>query len=96
MFGLSMSKILLIAAVIAAVWFTLKYVSRKVDDAVEDKPADKLRAGRGGGGAKGRDERARGGPEEARAVEDMVRCRVCGAYQARNAGPCERPDCPQR
>ena len=30
------------------------------------------------------------------AVEDMVRCVVCGAYQARAAGPCQRQDCPAR
>jgi uncharacterized protein len=30
------------------------------------------------------------------AVEDMVRCAVCGAYQARGAGPCQRQDCPAR
>ena len=90
MFGFSFSKILLIVAVIAAVWFTLKYVSRKVENSVEDKPADKLRRGGGRGKA------ARAEPKDAQAVEDMVRCRVCGAYQTRKAGPCERPDCPAR
>jgi uncharacterized protein len=30
------------------------------------------------------------------AVEDMVRCAVCGAYQARGTGRCERADCPAR
>jgi hypothetical protein len=85
MFGLSLSKILLIVAVIAAVWFTLKYVTNKVEDASGDKP-DKLK----------RKAKAEAAPDEPRAVEDMVRCRVCGAYQTRNAGPCARADCPAR
>ena len=85
MFGISFAKILLVAAVIAAVWYGFKYLSRKADkDEAEDKRAAKPR----------RD--AAPGPDGARAVEDMVRCAVCGAYQARNAAPCERRDCPAR
>jgi hypothetical protein len=89
MFGFSLSKILLIVAVIAAVWFTLKYVTNKVEGASGDKP-EKLR----------RKAKAQAQPQAAesdgRAVEDMVRCRVCGAYQTRSAGPCGRADCPAR
>jgi len=83
MFGLSFAKILLIAAVMAAVWYGFKYLTRPEKDAAEDKRAQKPKPGPAAGGG-------------ARAVEDMVRCRVCGAYQARNAGPCERKDCPAR
>jgi uncharacterized protein len=77
MFGLSFTKILLIAAVVAAAWYGFKYLTRPEKDDELPKP---------GGGPKG----------GARAVEDMVRCAVCGAYQARGAGPCERTDCPAR
>lgn len=82
MFGLSFAKILLIAAVVAAVWYGFKYLTRPEKDDAEDKRARKPAPGPSSGGA--------------RAVEDMVRCPVCGAYQARNAGPCEREDCPAR
>lgn len=88
MFGISFAKILLVAAVIAAVWYGFKYLSRgDAADAGEDKRAkksrDKTAPPPGPGG-------------DAPAVEDMVRCAVCGAFQARNAGPCERRDCPAR
>ena len=77
MFGLSFGKILLIAAVAAAVWYGIKYLTRP-----EKKDAAAKAAPKPG--------------NKAAAVEDMVRCAVCGAYQARNAAPCERADCPAR
>jgi uncharacterized protein len=86
MFGISFTKILLIAAVVAAVWYGFKYLTRPEKDEAEDRRASKPKPGPSAGGASG----------GARAVEDMVRCPVCGAYQARNAGPCERRDCPAR
>ena len=86
MFGISFAKILLVAAVIAAVWYGFKYLSRKAD---KDEAEDKRAAKPGRDAAPGR-----GG--ETQAVEDMVRCAVCGAYQARHAAPCERRDCPAR
>ncbi|MGQ0675142.1 MAG: hypothetical protein ACT4N4_03515 [Rhodospirillales bacterium] len=87
MFGISLAKILLVAAVIAAVWFGFKYLT-----ADKDEKQDKLKA-------KDKTRRGAGSPPdpgETRAVEDMVRCAVCGAFQARNATPCERRDCPAR
>jgi uncharacterized protein len=76
MFGVSLAKILLLAAVVAAVWFGFKYLTRQ--------PA-----------APGPGVRAKADDAAGR-VEDMVRCPVCGAFQARAAGPCARPDCPAR
>ncbi len=84
MFGISFAKILLVAAVIAAVWYGFKYLSRN-DDAAEGKRAKKSR-----------DKAAPPPRDGTPAVEDMVRCSVCGAFQARNAAPCERRDCPAR
>lgn len=81
MFGLSFTKILLVAAVIAAVWFAVKYLTRSDKEEKTPRPSPKPGGKSGPSGA-------------APAVEDMVRCAVCGAYQARNAGPCERKDCP--
>ena len=91
MFGISFTKILLIAAVIAAVWFGFKYLTRPDKDAEADKRGAKKRGGAPSTGEPGGD--AKGG---GRAIEDMVRCAVCGAFQARSAGPCERRDCPAR
>lgn len=87
-FGISFAKILLVAAVIAAVWFGFKYFSRSAEQGeAEDKRAKKSRD-------KAAPPPAPGGGTQA--VEDMVRCAVCGAFQARNAAPCERRDCPAR
>lgn len=83
MFGLSFGKILLIAAVVAAVWYGIKYFTRPAKEDTAPKAAPKP----GGKSASSGD---------APAVEDMVRCAVCGAYQARNAAACERADCPAR
>lgn len=84
-FGISFTKILLIAAVIAVVWYGFKFISRSADDgAAEDKRAKKPKAPPPKPG------------DAANAVEEMVRCAVCGAFQARDAGPCERRDCPAR
>lgn len=87
MFGFSFTKILLIVAVIAAVYFGVKYLTRGDDDD----------GGKGDGNdrKKPRFRSKRAAPsDDARAVEDMVRCTVCGAFQARNAGRCARADCP--
>ena len=87
-FGISFAKILLVAAVIAAVWYGFKYFSRGAGDGeVEDKRARK---------SKDKAAPPPGPGNQPPAVEDMVRCAVCGAFQARNAGPCERRDCPAR
>lgn len=75
MFGISFAKILLLVAVVAAVWLGFKYLTR------QSAPGPRVKAKR---------EADKG------LVEDMVRCAVCGAFQARAAGPCGRQDCPGR
>jgi hypothetical protein len=30
-----------------------------------------------------------------RVIQDLVACRICGAYVAADAAGCARPDCPQ-
>ena len=82
MFGLSLAKLLLLGAVVATVWYGFKYLSRNGDEG-KPRPARNSAASQPQGGAP-------------KAIEDMVRCGVCGAFQTRGAGPCERPDCPQR
>jgi hypothetical protein len=35
-------------------------------------------------------------PPRQPAIQDLVACRVCGAYVAAEAAGCGKPDCPQR
>ena len=90
MFGIpSLQKLLVLAAIIAAVWYGFKFVGR-LQDAREAE--QKLRAG-GTRQPKARWRRAKqpAAPE----AEDMVECPVCQAYvAARGASRCERPGCP--
>ncbi|MFI4947488.1 MAG: hypothetical protein ACHQC9_01640 [Alphaproteobacteria bacterium] len=39
-------------------------------------------------------DRRRQAPSSPRAIQDLVACRICGAYAAADAGGCGRPDCP--
>lgn len=76
----SFSKLLVLAAIIAAVWMGFRLVGR-LDKARKDEAR---RQARGGAAAKPRAD-----------VEETVKCPVCGAYvAARGAGFCGRPDCP--
>ena len=90
MFGFSLQKLLLLAAIIAAVWYGFKFVGRLQDarDAQAGKPARKPRWP----GKRRKETKAAGGEGEA---EDMVQCPVCQAYvPARSAQSCGRADCP--
>jgi uncharacterized protein len=84
----SFSKLLVLVAVIAAVWFGFKYVSRLQYQ--REKTAE----------ARDRVERRRDGdPVDARKgrekAQDMVPCPACGAYVApKSTRNCGRPDCP--
>ncbi len=91
MFGIpSLQKLLVLAAVIALVWYGFKFVGRLQDQ----------RRAEGGLGARaprrpkrrGRASVAEPGMQDA---EDMVACPVCQAYvQARGTTRCDRSDCP--
>ncbi len=81
MLGFGFSKLLLLAAIIAAVWYGFKFVGR-LQETQRNRPQARSRPDRDGGG-------------KPRAVEDTVQCPVCKAYVvARAAAPCERKDCP--
>lgn len=97
MLGFSIQKLLVLAAVIGAVWYGFKFVGRLQQ--ARDAEA------RAGGGAKksgnlgdqlrdwigGR----KGGAGAAGEAEDLVQCPKCGAYvAARGATSCGRNDCP--
>ena len=87
MFGFSFYKLLVLVAVIAAVWYGFKFIGRLQDQRQADA---KLRA------SAGRRPSARGAEDpEALQAEDMVACPVCQAYvTARNTESCGRADCP--
>jgi|JI10StandDraft_1071094.scaffolds.fasta_scaffold573285_2 hypothetical protein len=80
MFGLSASKLLLLALVIAAVWYGYKHLARpdsagskgKVDANPDSDPVEGAGAG---------------------AIEDMVRCPACGAYRASGLQACSTSGC---
>lgn len=98
MFGLpSIQKLLVLAAVVAAVWFGFKLIGRL---SAQRKAEQKLRdgqAGRGQGGS-ARAGAGRGSGEPAHAelrAEEMEPCPTCGAYVASGkARSCGRADCP--
>lgn len=95
MLGFSIQKLLVLAGVIAAVWYGFKFIGRlqQVRDAEAKAAGQRKRAGfadqmrdwvtgRKGGGAGGE-------------AEDLVPCPKCGAYvAARGAKSCGRSDCP--
>jgi uncharacterized protein len=87
----SFSKLLVLAAVVAAVWFGFKYVSRlqyQRERQAEARDRVERRRDQGAvGTGKGRDKEP--------AAQDMVQCEACKAYVAAGgARNCGRPDCP--
>jgi hypothetical protein len=90
MFGFpSFQKLLVLAAVIAIVWYGFKWLTR----------LQQVRDAQGGGTPKkrrwpGTARRATEEPSQSSA-EDMIACPVCGTYvAARGASGCGRADCP--
>ena len=80
MLGFGFSKLLVLAAIVLAVWYGFKFVGR-LDKRRKEEAAEARRMAASGAS-----------PKEA---GDMVKCRVCGAYVlARGAMDCGRPDCP--
>ena len=90
MLGFSLQTILVLAAVVGAVWYGFKLISRlqKARDLEVRRQADGARRA-----APGRP--AEGSGAAKREPEDLVECPVCTTYvAARGAGRCDRPDCP--
>ncbi|HZT50305.1 MAG TPA: hypothetical protein VFA22_00140 [Stellaceae bacterium] len=80
--GLSFGKLLLLAAIVVAVWSAFKYAQRI--EAIRRAVRREMEARRAG---------QAGGP--AIRAEDLVKCRVCGTYvAARGTTACGRTDCP--
>lgn len=89
MFGFSLQKLLLLAAIIGAVWYGFKLVTRlqEARELDEKKP---------GGQKPGRFwRRATRAKSSDQVAEDMVQCPVCKTYvAAQGTTGCGRPDCP--
>lgn len=91
MFGFSLQKILVLVAIIAAVWYGFKFLSRL--DALRKAEA-KVRHAKGKSRGKSKDGGKAATPA-ADDVEDMVQCPTCGAYVAAGTRcSCGRDDCP--
>lgn len=89
MFGFSLQKLLVLAAIVGAVWYGFKLVSRlqEARELDEKKPR-----GQKPGGIWRRARRAKSSDQ---ATEDMVECPACKTYvAAQGTGSCGRPDCP--
>jgi len=83
MFGLSLTKLLLLAVLVLIVWYGFKYAAR-VEAVRQALRAEALR------------HRPRGDRRPAaRPVEDLVKCQRCGAFvAAQGAANCGKPQCP--
>ncbi len=79
---LSFPKLVVLVAVIAAIWFGFRWFERWERE---------RRTGRQGGAGPTR--RVNGGAG-GRAAEEMIACPVCGTYVASTAPSCGRPKCP--
>jgi hypothetical protein len=80
MFGFpSLSKILILVAIISAIWFGFRLISQ-----LDRQRRDVARREK---------ERARGRATP-RQVDDMVKCDVCGTFIARGSTGCAKPECP--
>ena len=85
MFGFSLAKFLVLALVVAAIWYGFKYMNRL------EEVRRMLRQ------MQQRPPRPASRPAASLKAEDLVLCRTCNAYVAgHGAGPCGRPDCPWR
>lgn len=85
MFGLSLGKLLILAILIALVWYGFKYASRV--EAIRRGVREEVARRRAG---------ARPGVRPpARSVEDLVKCPQCGAFvAATGATNCGKAGCP--
>jgi hypothetical protein len=81
MFGFpSPTKLLVLVAIISAIWFGLRLLSQIERGRREAERREK--------------ERGRGQPKAPRQVADMVKCSVCGTFTAPGSKPCGKAGCP--
>ena len=88
MFGFSVSKLVVLAGIVAAVWYGFKFVGR-LEQARKDAAKTGKTAATGEAAASAK-------PAAPRDAEEMVSCPICGDYvAAQGASACDRTDCPQ-
>jgi len=81
MLGLSLGKLLVLAILVAIVWYGFKYVQRV--EAIRRSLREEIAR------------RQAGARPPARSVEDLVKCSKCGAFVAASgATNCGKPQCP--
>jgi uncharacterized protein len=94
MLGFSIQKLLVLAAVIGAVWYAFKFVGR-LQQARDAEAKGSVKPGGGAKRGKTVGGKGRGDAASAGQTEDLVPCPKCGAYvAARGATSCGRDDCP--
>jgi hypothetical protein len=95
MFGLSFTKLLMLAILILIVWYGFKYAAR-IEAVKQNLRAEALRHRQGGnGGGNGGGDMRRERTPAARPVEDLVKCQRCGSFvAAQGAANCGKPQCP--
>ena len=92
MFGFSPGKILFLLLVFLVVWYGWKFARRV--DLVRRSLQQEMERQRNAA-SPGVDGRGRGGGGRNLPAEDLVKCRICGAYVApQGTSPCGRADCP--
>lgn len=81
MFGLpSLSKLLVLVAIISAIWFGFRLLGQIDRNRREAARREK--------------ERGRVQPKQSRQVDDMVKCEVCGTFTPRGSKSCGKAGCP--
>lgn len=81
MFGLpSLSKLLVLIAIISAIWFGFRLLGQ-IDRNRREAARREKQAGHVP-------------PKQPRQVADMVQCKVCGAFTAAGSKSCGKPGCP--
>ena len=82
----SFSKLFLLIAVIAAVWYGFRFIG-EIDRARRQALKRARQGSQKGAGTQARSDVAK--------VEETLKCKVCGAYvPARQPSRCARSDCP--
>ena len=79
---IALPKLALLLLVVFVAWYAVRWFNR-----IATPPAVRHPTGRmGRGGAR---------QHQAQAVEDLVSCRICGAYVAAGSRACGKPGCPR-
>ena len=91
----SIQKLLVLAGIIAAVWYGFRLVSRMQQARDAEAKAGAAKSGNLGDQLRGWMGGRKGGGEPGGATEDLVQCPKCGAYvAAQGTTSCGRGDCP--